>query len=71
MLSHATSNTHAAQPPENTQILQNALSLMVGIYSRFLAILKAPPFKRSSGWPDLIDLHQLRVEVKKYKSMLG
>eukprot|EP00038_Savillea_parva_P020732 m.32256 g.32256 ORF g.32256 m.32256 type:complete len:710 (+) comp4878_c0_seq1:290-2419(+) len=54
-----------------TEILQNALSLMVGYYSRFLAILKAPPFKRSSGWPDLIDLHQLRVEVKKYKSMLG
>jgi len=53
-----------------TEILQNALSLMVSFYMRFIGILKAPPFKRPGGWPDLIDQHHLRVEVKKYKSML-
>lgn len=54
-----------------TAILQNVLSLMVQYYERFLSILKAPPFKRNGGWPDLIDRHHLMVEVKKYKDMLA
>eukprot|EP00040_Diaphanoeca_grandis_P031827 m.191310 g.191310 ORF g.191310 m.191310 type:complete len:698 (+) comp32425_c0_seq1:236-2329(+) len=51
-----------------TAILQTSLAHLVLMYDRFLAILKNPPFKRNGGWPDLIDKHLVKVEVKKHKT---
>lgn len=51
-----------------TGILQEVLTELILIYERFLTILKTPPFKRPDGWPDVVDVHQLMVEVKRYKS---
>lgn len=53
-----------------TAILQRVLTELVLLYDRFLAILKAPPFKRPGGWPDMIDRHHVMLEVKKHAVLI-
>eukprot|EP00039_Didymoeca_costata_P026084 m.14879 g.14879 ORF g.14879 m.14879 type:complete len:694 (+) comp5237_c0_seq1:102-2183(+) len=51
-----------------TAILQVVLTQLVMTYEQFTSILKQAPFRRQSGWPDLIDKHHVMVEVKKHKT---
>jgi len=50
-----------------TAILQQALTALVQYYHRFHKILAAPAFSAHPDRARLINLHQLMVEVKKYK----
>ncbi|EDQ85829.1 uncharacterized protein MONBRDRAFT_34071 [Monosiga brevicollis MX1] len=51
-----------------TAILQEALTQLVVYYEKFTAILKKAPFAQASSWKNLVDRHQLMVEVKKHKT---
>ena len=51
-----------------TVILQSALTKMIQYYSRFHKILSQPPFKTLPCRMDMINVHHVMVEVKKYKN---
>ena len=50
-----------------TNILQQALTQFVQYYHRFHKIMSMPEFSQSAQQNFLINVHQLIVEVKKYK----
>lgn len=50
-----------------TNILQATLTQLVEYYHRFQKILTQHPFRNLPARADLINIHQLMVEVKKYK----
>ena len=50
-----------------TNILQQALTQFVQYYHRFHKIMAMPEFSQSAQQYPLINVHQLIVEVKKYK----
>ncbi|KAF6039990.1 vps52 [Bugula neritina] len=50
-----------------TQILQTALTQLIQFYHRLQKVMSQPPFR---NWPiknDLINIHNIMVEVKKHK----
>jgi len=47
-------------------VLQQALTLLVQYYHRFQQII-SDYFPMLSSRPDLVNIHQVMVEVKKYK----
>lgn len=49
-------------------IQQTALTQIIQYYHRFHKIVSQNPFKNNPGRSELINIHQLMVEVKKYKS---
>lgn len=49
-------------------IQQSALTQIIQYYHRFHKIVSQNPFKNNPGRSELINVHQLMVEVKKYKS---
>ena len=49
-------------------IQQSALTLIIQYYHRFSKIVAQNPFKTNPNRSDLINIHQLMVEVKKYKT---
>lgn len=51
-----------------TLILQKLLTNLLEYYDRYIKILKTTPFRRSNGWPDVVDPHHLMVEVKKHRT---
>ena len=51
-----------------TVILQSALTKMIQYYSRFQKIMSQPPYKTLQCRVDLINIHHVMVEVKKYKN---
>lgn len=51
-----------------TFILQSALTKMIQYYNRFHKILTQPPFKTLNCRTDLVNIHHVMVEVKKYKN---
>lgn len=51
-----------------TVILQSALTKMIQYYSRFHKLLSQPPFKTLPCRLDMINVHHVMVEVKKYKN---
>ncbi|KAG1696643.1 Vacuolar protein sorting-associated protein 52 [Nymphon striatum] len=51
-----------------TNVLQAALAQLIQYYHRFQKILSMAPFKTLSARSELINIHHLMVEVKKYKS---
>ncbi|XP_005095273.1 vacuolar protein sorting-associated protein 52 homolog isoform X2 [Aplysia californica] len=50
-----------------TQILQGALTLLIQYYHRFQKILSQPVFRNLQIKHELINIHHVMVEVKKYK----
>ena len=46
----------------------SALTLIIQYYHRFIEIMAQNPFKTNPNRSDLINIHQLMVEVKKYKT---
>ena len=50
-----------------TNILQATLTQLVEYYHRFQKILTQHPFRNVPARADLINIHQLMIEVKKYK----
>jgi len=50
-----------------TGILQQSLTLLVQYYHRFSRVLGVPPLSQIPAAAQLINIHQLMVEVKKYK----
>ncbi|XP_074653909.1 vacuolar protein sorting-associated protein 52 homolog [Tubulanus polymorphus] len=50
-----------------TQILQGALTQLIQYYHRFQKVLSQAPFKNMSIRGELINIHHVMVEVKKYK----
>ncbi|XP_064474251.1 vacuolar protein sorting-associated protein 52 homolog isoform X2 [Ornithodoros turicata] len=50
-----------------TNILQAALTQLIQYYHRFQKVLGLPPFKQSLVRAELLNIHHLMVEVKKYK----
>ncbi|BFZ20252.1 hypothetical protein BsWGS_23291 [Bradybaena similaris] len=50
-----------------TQILQGALTLLIQYYHRFQKILSQPAFRNLQIKHELINIHHVMVEVKKYK----
>ncbi|XP_059173916.1 vacuolar protein sorting-associated protein 52 homolog [Physella acuta] len=50
-----------------TQILQGALTLLIQYYHRFQKILAQPAFRNLQIKHELINIHHVMVEVKKYK----
>ncbi|ELT91956.1 hypothetical protein CAPTEDRAFT_183678 [Capitella teleta] len=50
-----------------TQILQGALTQLIQYYHRFQKILSQSPFKNMAVRSELINIHNVMVEVKKHK----
>lgn len=50
-----------------TNILQLTLTQLVEYYHRFQKILSLHPFRNVPARADLINIHQLMVEVRRYK----
>merc|ERR1712012_779386 len=50
-----------------TGILQQSLTQLVQYYHRFSRVLGVPPLSQIPAAAQLINIHQLMVEVKKYK----
>ncbi|XP_071948062.1 vacuolar protein sorting-associated protein 52 homolog [Antedon mediterranea] len=50
-----------------TSILQGALTQLIQYYHRFKEVLSKPPFKTMAVRSQLINIHHIMVEVKKYK----
>lgn len=50
-----------------TNILQATLTQLVEYYHRFQKILTQHPFRNVPARADLINIHQLMVEVRRYK----
>ncbi|GFS17595.1 vacuolar protein sorting-associated protein 52-like protein [Elysia marginata] len=50
-----------------TQILQGALTLLIQYYHRFQKILAQPVFRNLQIRHELINIHHVMVEVKKYR----
>eukprot|EP00053_Salpingoeca_punica_P012338 m.110516 g.110516 ORF g.110516 m.110516 type:complete len:701 (-) comp15917_c0_seq1:1262-3364(-) len=52
-----------------TVIIESILTQFVDYYDRFLALLKLPAFKRTTGtWTDLVGQHNIIVEIKKHRT---
>lgn len=49
------------------QILQAALTQLIQLYHRFQKVMSQPPFKNWSIKNELINIHNIMVEVKKHK----
>ncbi|KAL1422907.1 hypothetical protein MTO96_021628 [Rhipicephalus appendiculatus] len=50
-----------------TNILQAALMQLIQYYHRFQKVLSQAPFKQLTVRSELLNIHHLMVEVKKYK----
>merc|ERR1712126_447685 len=50
-----------------TSLLQQCLTSLVQYYHRFSRILSVAPLSQIAATSQLINIHQLMVEVKKYK----
>jgi hypothetical protein len=50
-----------------TAILQGTLAKIIHYYHRFSKILQQPPFQGLPVREDLLNIHHIMVEVKKYK----
>lgn len=50
-----------------TQILQGALTQLIQYYHRFQKVLGQGPYKNMQIRNELINIHHVMVEVKKYK----
>ncbi|VDP14996.1 unnamed protein product [Soboliphyme baturini] len=50
-----------------TAILQNALTLLIHYHQRFQKLISLPMFASSSAKNKLVNIHHLKVEMRKYK----
>merc|ERR1711976_31918 len=50
-----------------TSLLQQALTTLVQNYHRFIRVLGVAPLSQIPATAQLINIHQLMVEVKRYK----
>ena len=50
-----------------TSVLQQSLTSLVQYYHRFSRVLGVAPLSQIPATSNLINIHQLMVEVKKYK----
>lgn len=51
-----------------TSILQEALKQLLQYYHRFNKVLSQPPLSSLSVRSELINIHHLMVDIKKYKA---